>query len=275
MNDIKTMGSVANKLIDYVDTAVVRDSNYSIAEIMIRNYRKLKGMSISDVADLCFVSKASISRFCRLMGFESFKEFQDYLDVDFDIQTDYSQQFYNMFCQDKEMALAKYRDQLISNIYATISPENLEVVEEVARTIRASRRVACFSHHFLWDIGHHFQGKMMMMDKYVEMYHDYTAQMECAQSLGKEDLAITITVGGSYMNRYPALWNAIQNSGSKLLVVTQNFSNACLNQVDYVLQCGYTNRDDVGKYSALMAMDLIVMVYMKRYIPRHNSSREG
>lgn len=273
MNDIKTMGSVANKLIDYVDTAVVRDSNYSIAEIMIRNYQKLKGMSISEVADLCFVSKASISRFCRLMGFESFKEFQDYLDVDFDIHTDYSQQFYNMFCQDKEMALAKYRDQLISNIYATISPENLEVVEDVVRTIHASRRVACFSHHFLWDIGHHFQGKMMAMNRFVEMYHDYTAQMECAQSLGKEDLAITITVGGSYMNRYAALWNTIQNSGSKLLVVTQNFSNACLNQVDYVLQCGYTNRDDVGKYSALMAMDLIVMAYMKRYSPKLPASR--
>ena len=38
-----------------------------------------------------------------------------------------------------------------------------------------------------------------------------------------------------------------------------------LNTADFILQCGTTNRNDVGKYAALMANDLILMGYLRAY----------
>ena len=89
----------------------------------------------------------------------------------------------------------------------------------------AAARRAYFSHHFLWDIGHYFQSKMMMMGRYVELFMDYAAQLECARSLTENDFAIICSVGGSYLTRYPDICNAIISSGCKVLVITQNLAS--------------------------------------------------
>jgi fructoselysine-6-P-deglycase FrlB-like protein len=61
------------------------------------------------------------------------------------------------------------------------------------------------------------------------------------------------------------IWDAIVASGCKVLVITQNLSSAYLNNADYILRCGLSNRDDVGKYSAMMMTDYMVMLYLKKY----------
>lgn len=265
MRDYKTMGSLANKLLSYISTTQIHDSNYDIAVVLIKNYERIKGMSIGEIADLCYVSTASISRFSRFLGFENFKEFKYYLEQDFSMEDDYSRQFYAMLCDDEKMAISTYRDELIENIYSTISEENMEIIPDVITAIHDSETVAYFSHHFLWDIGRFFQGKMMLMGKYVEQFFAYDAQLKSAQALRKDSLAIICTVGGSYMSRYSKIWDSIVASGCKMLIITQNLSSAYLNNADYILRCGLSNRDDIGKYSALMMADFLLMSYLKKY----------
>ena len=117
------------------------------------------------------------------------------------------------------------------------------------------------SHHFLCDIGHYFQSKMMMMGKYVEQFVDYDMQLESVRTLEKEDLAIICSIGGSYPARYDGIWNAMKCSGCKQLVITQNEGSPYWNNADFILKCGEFNRNDVGKYAALVIMDLLVMNY--------------
>lgn len=265
MTDYKTMGSLSNRLLAFISTAPMHDSNYDIAVILVKNYKKLKGMSIGEIADLCYVSTASISRFSRFLGFENFKEFKHYLEQEFSLKDDYSRQFYAVLCSDEKMAMSMYRDELIENIYSTISPENIEIIPDVVHAIHNSSKVVYFSHHFLWDIGRFFQGKMILMGKYVEQFLAYDAQFESAKSLNKDSMAIICTVGGSYISRYSKIWDTIIGSGCKILVITQNLSNAYLNNADYVLRCGLSNRDDIGKYSALMMTDFLIMSYLKEY----------
>ncbi len=208
MSEARAMGSLADRLLSFVSTTPERDANYDIAVTLLKHYPQLKGMTLGQIANLCYTSKASISRFCRFLGMDSFKAFQAWLEQDFTMRSDYSRQFYTMLHNNQEMAIGFYRDALISNIYATITPENAEVIPDIVRVLHGCGKAAYFSHHFLWDIGHYFQSKMMIMGRYVELFMDYAAQLECARSL------------------------------------TEN---------------------DVGKYAALMANDLIVMGYMQAY----------
>src|SRR5699024_6374651 len=126
MSEAKGMGSLADRLLSFVSTTPERDANYDIAVTLLKHYPQLKGMTLGQIADLCYTSKASISRFCRFMGMNSFKEFQIWLEQDFTMRTDYSRQFYTMLHNNQEMAIGSYRDTLIGNIYATITPENAE-----------------------------------------------------------------------------------------------------------------------------------------------------
>ena len=157
MNDAKTMGSLEEKLMSYVSTTPQQDANYDIALAMLTHYGKLKNLSLAEIADLCYVSKASISRFCRFMGFDGFRELHDCLLQDFSIRTDYSRTFYDKLCADPQAALQDYSEEVIRNIRVTTAPENTERLAEMAVALANSGRIAFFSHHFLWDIGRHLQ----------------------------------------------------------------------------------------------------------------------
>lgn len=265
MNDPKPMGSVSERLLNYVNTTPQHDVNFSIAVTMLQHYSQLSTMSAEEIADLCHVSKASISRFCRYLGFDHFKEFRHYLGESISLNSDYSRSFFEMLCADRWAAMDRYQNQLTDNMHATFARENLEKLPEMVRIMHASRRVAFFSHHFLWDVGRHMQNKFLVMGLYMEQYFDYTSQLECARSLGPQDAALICTVGGSYPTRYSNIWNALETSGSQLLIITQNRSSAYWNNASCVLNCGSTNQNDVGKYSALLAADLLVMHYLRQY----------
>lgn len=263
--DIKTMGSLANKLLGYVSTTTVHDTNYEIAVALIKNYTRLREMSIGEIADLCYVSKASISRFCRFMGFDSFKEFNSYLQQDPTINTDYSRSFYIALSNDWPDAISYYLTSVIENLTAALSPENIAMVPEIIQILHNSHHVAYFSHHFLWDIGRHFQNKMMAMGCYVEQFWDYSAQLECARSLGPDDLAIVCSIGGSYPLRYPTRWNTIISGRCKILAITQNVSSPYWNYASYILRCGNSNQNDTGKYAALLTAEMLCLNYLKQY----------
>ena len=123
MSEARMMGSLADRLLSFVSTTPERDANYDIAVTLLKHYPQLKGMTLGQIANLCYTSKASISRFCRFLGMDSFKAFQAWLEQDFTMRTDYSRQFCTMLHNNQEMAIGSYRDTLISNIYATITPK--------------------------------------------------------------------------------------------------------------------------------------------------------
>lgn len=265
MNDAIMMGSVAEELMDFVSTTPARDSNYSIACEMLRHYPKLKGMSLGEMAELCFVSKASISRFCRFMGFDSFKEFSEYLQMEYSIGYDYSRPFYTSLLRDPEKTLTDHCDAIVQNLQATGNAENYAKLPQIATQMYHSHRLAYFSHHFLWDVGRQFQSKMMRMNRYVERYLDYGPQLTCARSLQKGDMAIVCSIGGSYPLRHANIWNALTASGCTLVVITQNYANSCWNSADFLLSCGSSNQNDVGKYAALLAVEMLALTYLRQY----------
>lgn len=76
MDAEKIMGSLSDRLLSFVSTTLVHDSNYEIALAMIKHYPKLKELSIGEIADLCYTSKASISRFCRFLGWTASRSFR-------------------------------------------------------------------------------------------------------------------------------------------------------------------------------------------------------
>ena len=108
MSDVKTMGSIADKLLSYVNTALVHDTNYQIAASMLNHYDKLEKMTLSEMAELCFVSKSAITRYCHFLGFNDFSEFRDALEQKFDMGEDYTKQFQKQMHENSKEAIERY-----------------------------------------------------------------------------------------------------------------------------------------------------------------------
>ena len=162
------------------------------------------------------------------MGFDGFRELHDCLLQDFSIRTDYSRTFYDKLCADPQAALQDYSEEVIRNIRVTTAPENTERLAEMAVALANSGRIAFFSHHFLWDIGRHLQSKMIRMDRYVELYLDYTQQLACAAACRKTTWPSSAQWGEAtpcvtyHLERADSCWVPI-------LVITQNTSSSYWN----------------------------------------------
>lgn len=265
MNDRISMGSVSEKLLNFIDTAQVHDSYYEIALTLVKNYDRVKDMSIAEMADLCYVSQATISRFCRFLGYENFKKLHDDMNREFRLLDDYTDQFRSLLRSNDNKASQMYQERIRQNLESALSEENLRNIRQAADLINSSKRIAFFSHHFLWDIGHYFQSKMVLMDRYTELYQSYENQMKCAQSLDEDCTAIICSVTGTYFSYYRDLTNTILNANAKVIVITQNVFSNMINGADLIIRCGQTNQDDTGKYAVLAVMDHLVLQYMKRH----------
>ena len=66
------MGTLLNRLLIILNNGKESSTYYHIAYILLCNYDSIADMTISEVAELCFVSKSTISKFTRHIGFEDF-----------------------------------------------------------------------------------------------------------------------------------------------------------------------------------------------------------
>ncbi len=261
----KAMGSLADLLLDYVGTARVHDQNYDIAQGLLRSYTQLPSMSLRQMADTCYVSPASFSRFCRFMGFADFAEFKEAVDgARYRLTDDYTRQFHASLMGDRNAALQTFRGNVIDVLDASLRDEDLPAIDELVGCLDGAQRIALFSHHFLWHVGRYFQGKMLPMGRYVELYQSYAHQEAAAASLGPGDVALICSLNGSFFLHYRELVSTIFESGATTVVLTQNKQSPFINRADHVLLCGSSNENDVGKYAALMTIDYLVMSYLRR-----------
>lgn len=267
----KAMGSLFDLMLDFVNTSRMHDANYDIAQTLIEHYDELPQMSLRRMADLCYVSQASFSRFCRFLGFESFGEFKEAMDgANYLLADDYSRGFRSQLAENPACALKLYRSELVSILNGALDEKTTDLVPSVLDALEQAQRVVFFSHHFLWHIGRYFQGKMLQLGKYVELYQYYEHQEEAARTLQEGDVAIVCSINGSYFSHYQDVARAVFGSGAKVVVLTQNRHALYINRADYMLLCGNTNENDIGKYAALMTIDYLVMAYMRRIEQRGN-----
>ena len=199
------------------------------------------------------------------MGFADFTEFKGAVNgTNYHVTDDFSRSFYEELMSDRDTALRAHRTRVIDVLNTTLRDEDLEVIDEVMEELESAGRIAFFSHHFLWHIGRYFQGKMLPLGRYVELYQSYVHQEELASQLGKDDLVFICTLNGSFFPNYRGIAEKIFRSGAKVVVLTQNRNVWFLNRADYVLLCGTSNENDVGKYAALLTIDQLALSYLRR-----------
>ena len=73
------MNTLLSRLIVYINSCVKKDVIYEIARYIIKNYSYCQNITLKDIMDECYVSRASVTRFCEYFGFHSWNNFQSFL----------------------------------------------------------------------------------------------------------------------------------------------------------------------------------------------------
>lgn len=134
-------------LVNFINTTSINDVYANAARKILQNIYVIPGSTITDVAELCFVSTATISRLCRKLNYESFADFKmditmnlnyfnrDTLRLQFDHQLPQRQYLH----KGKEVFKAHF-DNILDNLketYESVSYEDLEfIVDKFMMQIR-------------------------------------------------------------------------------------------------------------------------------------------
>lgn len=264
------MKNLFYRLIIFLDTAQENDTNYNIAWFMANNFYRIADMRISELASECFVSPATISRFCRALGYENFahlkqecytfhsndKKFNNLINIPLETMKDCPSQ-----------ATQQYIHQVIDYISDLPHLLDWKEVDSILKLIHDSESVAFFGTQFSQSAALHFQTDLLMLEKFTMAYMDSSRQLECAKSLDQNSVAIIITVNGYFAGSSFKILQYIKKSGCKVVLMTCHPHLDLKIPIDHMLVLGRSKNRKIGKHSILTAMELMSLRYYCLYYP--------
>ena len=72
--------NLLTSLLSILNTNDENDTDFIIARYLLENMETIKDTSIYTIADECYVSRSSIQRFIKNIGYDSFKQMKMYID---------------------------------------------------------------------------------------------------------------------------------------------------------------------------------------------------
>jgi len=256
------INSVLSMLLRYVNSQYKKDANYDIALCLLHHYDEIGNMTINEMADICYVSSASISRFIKLLGFQSFHEFKNACKNTLEIaNTDYSLEVSKAKKDDIEPIFARYTQHVIDNIEYSYQQLNYEQIDRICHFIYESNQVIMLGFEFSTLLAQHIQSRFALMNKYVRIGFSYEEQLEAAKELNENSTVLIATVEGGYFYRNDEIINVLNEKKAKIVVLTMNTQSKLMKEVDEVIICGKENSDTESRVSLLYVLELLVMYY--------------
>ncbi|MFQ6793130.1 MurR/RpiR family transcriptional regulator [Thomasclavelia sp.] len=264
------MKSLFYRLIIFLDTANEADTNYNIAWYMAHNFSKVAKMGISQLAKECYVSPATISRFCRTLGYENYA----HLKQECSLFASDSKKFNNLInvplnvMKDNPQSCTEYYSKQVCDAVSKL-PEYLDwdIIDKVLALIHDSDSVAFFGTQFSHSAALHFQTDLLMLEKFTMAYMETERQIDCARSLDQNSVAIIMTVNGFYLKNSSKIMQYLRKSKCKVVLITNNPGLDININIDYTIVLGESKQRKTGKHTLLTTVELMSLRYYSLYYP--------
>lgn len=264
------MKNLFYRLIIYLDTASELDTNYNIALFMANNFYRIHEMRINELAALCFVSPATISRFCKSLGYENFahlkqecysfhsndKKFNNLINIPLDEMKLNPQQ-----------ATSHFIKQIIASYQVFEKNIDWKKIDYILRLIHDSQDVVFFGTQFSNSAAIQFQTDLLMLEKYTQAYMDSERQLECAKKMKNDSLAIIISVNGNYRTTGFKTLQYLKKAKCTTVLLTSVQDPQLGIDIDHVIHLGEAPDGKTGKHLLFTLIELMSLRYYTLYYP--------
>ncbi|ETY72702.1 hypothetical protein LFAB_16250 [Lactiplantibacillus fabifermentans T30PCM01] len=176
------------KLSNELDTNNPASINFVLSEYLLNNFARIPTLSIYDIAAECNVSRSTIRRFAKQMGFENFAVFKKLVKQHF---------------KPKETIPDKnYRETLTNNLIniANELDERMDTheVDVICNRIRQANKVYIYTPEPSISSARDFQVSLASKGQVSYVVTDFSPENSILQSLTKQDYILTLSVSGMF-----------------------------------------------------------------------------
>ena len=246
------------------------DSTYTtIARVILENLQKsIDEITILQLADLCYTSPSTISRFVKNLGFSSFNEFKikciERKNLGVEILLDNVKNIKFDSKNDKEV-LNRLVDSINISLKEFIDKLDLSEVDKLIDMIHEYEDVYFFGFHLSGYFMQHLQYNLFSLGKYVKFISQEISQEKVANESGENRLSVIFSVDGNFLRQKSQLFFSLKKNGSKIILVTQNPALKMATQCDYVIYLGNYKSATEGRYKLHLFTEILINRYYQKY----------
>ena len=243
------MGILYTRLSSITGEMSPESIEHHIARVMLEHIHQLNNISIGAMADLCSVSKSTISKFVKQLGFEDYKEFKDYI---------------------LQKGTEEYLDVLFSDIRYLFFNTDSKKIEHLVTLIHDYEEVAAFGEGYSETAALNFQHKMSFYQKFIYTTTNDRKQVEYISHAKENTLLLIFSNSGRYISEYTHLTDApskkcFEETKAKVVLFTSNSEMEKDPRVDLCIDWEY--KDLVQNHPVLyqLLIERIAIAYQNKY----------
>ena len=248
-------------------------SETKVADYILRHKQEIHLQSISELAQRCSVSEATISRFCHSVGCASFNEFKLAVvqaisaSENMDMGTD----LYSSILPDDsiEQKCRKLCNVSTDALHQTLSELDVDIIDKVVDMLSRAGSVYCFGQGNSSIVAEDAWGRFSCVSPKFHYIANAILQATTAELLGKNDVGLYFSFSGA-VRELTEMGKILQNREAKLILVTRFPNSPGAQYADLLLICGANEApQQQGSIAAKIGQLFIVDVLFHEYCARN------
>lgn len=258
-------------LLSFVNTSNREDMNYTIALTVLQNLEKVPNCSVNELADMCYTSIATISRFCKYFGCESYIQFKHEIKeglIKAKAELCFDKVEYDLIMKDPQKLVEKVYDLTINSLIMNQNM-NIHEVDRICSRIYEAKKVHFFGYQFSKVVASDIQMKFMKLGKFIYSFTSRGEENLKYRVVDEDSLAIILSVSAN-SQQVKEMIRYLRSKRATLLLITCNRESPVLNQVDeyYFIdgkESDFTDSSLSGSINFLTALNVIYIRYGMLY----------
>ncbi len=184
--------NLLTSLLSIINRVDESDTDFTIAQYLLKKVDKLDSISIYTIADECFVSRSSVQRFIKNIGYDSFTQMKKYVGEVIDHQrgfveyTDHSQYKENLMKN-----LAAMSEDIVSSSNRNSFQKLLSMIHDAENVVLVCAEDSSYA-PFL------FQQQLLSIGKLVRILTTTSQNLSLLDKLTEKDLVFVVSVSGNF-----------------------------------------------------------------------------
>lgn len=257
--------NVISLLLNILNNSNSNKVDYAIAEGLLKNFKSISSVSIHEMAELCFVSPSSLSRFVKKHGFSGYGQFKQRCREEIDIEVDYSNSVRKAEHDDLLPVFQNYTNNIVQNLNYNLDMLQKVDLAHVCSLIHDAPDVAFLGLEFANIIGQHFQVKLAECNRFVHLKHFDATDLELVDSLKDKSVVIIASLEGGYLYRNQDVLRRLKEKQMTIIAITMENQAKIYRDIDYLIFCNKFNSETEGRISLLHTLEFLIMTYFVNY----------
>lgn len=249
-----------NSLISIINETSDNDTNVMLAKYLLENYNRVHELNVYDIAEECFVSRATVRRLAQSLGYDNFKDLKKQFD---DFYRNYSLFYFGIPATSGEQSVAKQLYEMALECDRHLTPDFLE---RVVTKIHQSKQVVFLTSDIYYDQCSDFQKAMILSGKIVRIISNKFEDNTVLENLKQDDMLVVVSVAGFFASVSFDMVNSLVSHKVLITTIHKDLYERTYDEVWYLSSSDQNqSRSIYTIYAVKYYLESIYATYIKKY----------